>query len=126
VVDIEQTSDGAATARKFTTETLARWSATTSPGELELLVSEIVTNAIVHGSPPICLRLTHLGDEVLAEVDDGSAGNLRRRRPEPGEENGRGLRILKMLARRSGVSHGPNGKTVWCTVPVAPMVDTGG
>jgi hypothetical protein len=71
------------------------------------------------------LSLTHLGDEVLVEVDDGFARTPYRRRPGPDEEHGRGLRILAMLARRSGVSVGPNGKTVWCTVPVAPSPPTG-
>ena len=50
-------------------------------------MSELVTNAIVHGCPPVRLRLTHLGDEVLVEVDDGFAHPPRRQRPEPGEEH---------------------------------------
>src|SRR5664280_377291 len=124
-IHIEATTDGAAIARRFTSETVATWSIRAAPGDLELLVSELVTNAIIHGSPPICLRLTHLGDEVLVEVDDGFPQNLHRRRPGVGEEHGRGLRILSMLARRSGVSLGPHGKTVWCTVPVAPAVEAG-
>jgi serine phosphatase RsbU (regulator of sigma subunit)/anti-sigma regulatory factor (Ser/Thr protein kinase) len=109
---------GAASARRFTAETLARWSPVPAPGDLELLVSELVTNAIVHGRPPVRLRLTHLGDAVLVEVDDGWAQAPHRRRPEPDEAHGRGLHIMAMLARRSGVSLGLTGKTVWCTVPV--------
>ena len=101
---VEPDLTGAAFARRFTSETVARWSPAPAPGDLELLVSELVTNAIVHGRPPIRLRLTHLGDEVLVEVDDGSTHTPRRRRPEPKEEHGRGLHIMAMLARRSGVS----------------------
>jgi signal transduction histidine kinase/CheY-like chemotaxis protein len=124
---VEPVLAGAASAREFTTETVTRWSPAPAPvpGDLELLVSELVTNAILHGRPPVRLSLTHLGDEVLVEVDDGFARTPYRRRPGPDEEHGRGLRILAMLARRSGVSVGPNGKTVWCTVPVAPSPPTG-
>ncbi len=119
-------SDGAFIARRFATETAAGWGARTEPGDLELLVSELVTNAIVHGTPPVCLRLTLLGDEVLIEVDDGLPQTPRRRHPGTEEENGRGLRILAMLASRSGIAIGPRGKTVWCTVPVIPAVGGGG
>jgi signal transduction histidine kinase/FixJ family two-component response regulator len=117
---IEPNLNGAAFARRFTADSVAGWSSAPAPGDLELLVSELVTNAIVHGRPPVRLRLTHLGDEVLVEVDDGFAHPPRRQRPEPGEEHGRGLHIMAMIARRSGVAPGPDGKTAWCTVPVVP------
>jgi serine phosphatase RsbU (regulator of sigma subunit)/anti-sigma regulatory factor (Ser/Thr protein kinase) len=123
---IESDLTGADSARQFTSETLSRWSTAPIPGDLELIVSELVTNAIIHGSPPINLRLTHLGDEVLVEVDDGFDHTPHRRRPEPDEEHGRGLHIMTMLARRSGVSVGPEGKTVWCTIPALPSPLRGG
>ncbi len=109
---------GLSSARRFTSETIAKWSMAPGPPDLVLLVSELVTNAIVHGLPPIRLRLTHLGDELLIEVDDGFAHVPHRRRPDPEEETGRGLHIMAMLAHRSGVSLRPNGKTVWCSLPV--------
>ena len=117
---VEPNLTGVASARAFTSELAAQWSPSPAPGVLELLVSELVTNAIVYGRPPVCLRLTHLGDEVLIEVEDGSPHAPHRRRPALEEEHGRGLHIMAMLARRSGVSLEPNGKTVWCTVPSLP------
>ena len=117
---------GPAYARRFASETVARWAPAPAPapGDLELLVSELVTNAIVHGRPPVSLRLTHLGDDVLVEVDDTFAHTPHRRHPNPDEEHGRGLHIMAMVARRSGVSLRPNGKTVWCTVAVVPSTAT--
>jgi anti-sigma regulatory factor (Ser/Thr protein kinase) len=102
---------------------VAGWPTAPRAGELELLVSELVTNAIVHGRPPVSVRLTHVGDEVLVEVEDGSPGTPHRRRPDADEEHGRGLGILATLARRYGVTDGPSGKTVWCTVPVVPQLE---
>ena len=118
---IESQASGVVAARCFTAETFDRWSAPSVPGDLELLVSELVTNAVVHGSPPIRLRLTRLGDEVLIEVDDGSLDSPHRRHPGQDEEHGRGLHILNRLARRWGVSRRPDGKTVWCAVAVSPV-----
>jgi signal transduction histidine kinase/serine phosphatase RsbU (regulator of sigma subunit)/anti-sigma regulatory factor (Ser/Thr protein kinase) len=117
---IEPDLTGAATARRFASETVSRWPSRPARGELDLLVSELVTNAVVHGSPPIRLRLTHLGDEVLVEVEDSVAYTPHRRHPGTEDEHGRGLRILAMLARRWGVSRSQDGKTVWCTLAVLP------
>ena len=109
---------GPASARRFATEAAAGWTPHPVTGDLELLVSELVTNAIVHGDPPVRLRLTHLGYEVLIEVDDGAATPPRRRRATAADAHGRGLHTMAMLAVRSGVSVQSGGKTVWCTVPV--------
>jgi anti-sigma regulatory factor (Ser/Thr protein kinase) len=117
---IEPEPTGAAVARRFTSEAVAAWSPRPAPGDLELVVSELVTNAIVHGRPPIHLRLSRLGDEVLVEVEDASDHSPHRRPPGRYDEHGRGLQIVSMLARRWAVSWAPGGKTVWCTVPVRP------
>jgi signal transduction histidine kinase/serine phosphatase RsbU (regulator of sigma subunit) len=117
---------GAAAARRFTARTLARWSVESARDDVELLVSELATNAIVYGQPPVTLRLTHLGDEILVEVGDGSTETPHRRRPAPEEDHGRGLQVMAMLARRSGVSVGRDGKTVWATVPLLPSLVGGG
>jgi serine phosphatase RsbU (regulator of sigma subunit) len=115
-------AEAPAAARRFSNETMAGWAPAPAPapGDLDLVVSELVTNAIIHGRPPTCLRLTHLGDEILVEVEDGSAFAPRLQHPRPHDEHGRGLRITAALARRSGVSLSPTGKTVWCTLRVVP------
>ncbi|MEO3973166.1 ATP-binding protein [Streptomyces sp. CAU 1734] len=83
---------------------------------VELLVSEIVTNAIAHGGGgdvTFRLALDPLG-EVRIEVDDHTPGGVPEvRYPGPDEESGRGMQIVALLAR----SWGRKGSCTWCTVP---------
>jgi anti-sigma regulatory factor (Ser/Thr protein kinase) len=113
---LEPDHTGAAAARRFASDAIAAWSPAPAPDELVLVVSEMATNAIVHARPPLRLRLTHLGDEVLVELADGVRVAPYRRHPMPCDERGRGLQIMAALALRSGVSVDAHGKTVWCTV----------
>lgn len=87
---------------------------------LILLVSELVTNAVVHTGCPAVLRL------LLSGVRDGSAGTVRlevvdtcARPPVPrcaegGDTNGRGLALVEGLADRWGWSSEGVGKRIWC------------
>jgi anti-sigma regulatory factor (Ser/Thr protein kinase) len=85
---------------------------------VELLTSELVTNAIVHArsSPELVVRLTH--ERVRVEVHDFSSAVPVRRDIDPYETSGRGLAIVDELARDWGVEHVPRGKRVWFEVPV--------
>lgn len=84
---------------------------------VELLTSEVVTNAIVHAdaAPSLVVRLTQ--GRVRVEVHDHHAGVPVRRRPDPLAVSGRGMEIVDRLAREWGVEHVPNGKRVWFEVP---------
>ena len=113
---LESDNTGAATARRFASEVAERWSSPPALDDLTLLVSEMATNAILHAKPPVTLRLTHLGDEVLIEISDGSASGPTRKQPQPYDEHGRGLQIMTVVARRWGVITEDNGKTVWATL----------
>lgn len=83
--------------------------------ELELITSELVTNAFVHARPPIDLRLRHTAHEVVLEVQDRAVLRPRRRRPDDDDEHGRGLNIVEVLATDWGTRSSESGKTVWCT-----------
>ena len=102
-------------ARAFVDTRLAAWDA---PGALVrdavLLVSELVSNAILHGRPPIELRLRRTAEHVLVEVDDGATVLPRKLRPTPDDEHGRGLLIASLLADRWGTRPLRDGKSVWC------------
>lgn len=81
-----------------------------------LLVSEVVTNALVHGSG--CIRLTALLGERLLRVgvqDDGE-DQPHVRRPAETDEGGRGLAMLDLLSAAWGVERHHRGKTVWFVV----------
>jgi anti-sigma regulatory factor (Ser/Thr protein kinase) len=80
-----------------------------------LLVSELVTNAILHGTPPVRLSLRLDRDRLRVEVTDSSPALPELTRPEPDQIGGRGLQIVQLLAARWGASSSSRrlGKTVW-------------
>jgi len=83
----------------------------------QLLVSELVTNAVVHGKAPIGLRISRNEDMVRVEISDAGAQTpqLIQPGPDPHAEAGRGLFLLDALANAWGTipasRHGP--KTTW-------------
>ena len=95
---------------------MLRWGGTRSIPEIIdtaiLLVSELATNAIVHATSTIRLRVG-VGDEIRVEVRDASddAPVVGDRRPE--RESGRGLAIVATLADSWDWSPRPSGKVVW-------------
>ncbi|WNM31721.1 SpoIIE family protein phosphatase [Streptomyces sp. Li-HN-5-11] len=78
----------------------------------ELVVSELVTNAIRYADGPIHLRM--IKDEVLIwEVSDGSSTSPHLRRARVFDEGGRGLFLVAELTRRWGTRYSRTGKTIW-------------
>lgn len=106
-------------AREFAATTLRSWAL---PDELVddvvLLVSELVTNAVVHGRPPIEMRLRRAARQVVLEVFDGATFLPRRLRPSLEDEHGRGLQLVALLAERWGTRPTQEGKSVWCMFPL--------
>jgi anti-sigma regulatory factor (Ser/Thr protein kinase) len=80
-----------------------------------LLVSELATNAIRHGSPPVRLSLRLHDDRLRVEVTDSSPTLPQVGHPGPDQTGGRGLQIVQQLAARwgSSASRSRLGKTVW-------------
>ncbi|MGC9671197.1 SpoIIE family protein phosphatase [Planosporangium sp. 12N6] len=112
-------------ARQFATDTLADWGIPRSRArEIVLLVSELVTNAVVYGRPPIELRIRRTGGHVVLEVYDAAPFLPRKLRPTPEDEHGRGLQLVAHLADRWGTRPTPHGKAVWCvfSTPAADAV----
>ncbi|MGH9015164.1 MAG: ATP-binding protein [Acidimicrobiia bacterium] len=77
-----------------------------------LLVSELVTNAVVHAACDVRLRVTP-GSPVRVEVRDENAEPPQARGREPLEVGGFGLVIVESVASRWGVEPQPTGKVVW-------------
>jgi serine phosphatase RsbU (regulator of sigma subunit)/anti-sigma regulatory factor (Ser/Thr protein kinase) len=91
---------------------LAAWGLEELAFSTELLVSELVTNAIRHARPPIQLRM--ILDHVLScEVSDASMAAPHHRRADRYDEGGRGLTLVARLASRWGTRYTRTGKTIW-------------
>jgi anti-sigma regulatory factor (Ser/Thr protein kinase) len=87
----------------------------------ELIVSELLTNAIRHAEPPIQLRMI-LDDTLSCEVSDGSSTAPHLRRADRYDEGGRGLLLVSQLTERWGSRHTRTGKTIWAQQPLAPRL----
>ncbi|MFF8437868.1 SAV_2336 N-terminal domain-related protein [Streptomyces bacillaris] len=101
-------------ARRRVRETLARWELDDLVEIIELLVSEVVTNAARHSSRPVTLRLFRT-DVLRCEVGDDSPRLPRLQRPwdDADATDGMGLYLLEKLSRRWGVTRLSAGKVVW-------------
>ncbi|WP_375500150.1 SpoIIE family protein phosphatase [uncultured Jatrophihabitans sp.] len=82
--------------------------------DVRLIVSELVTNAVLHGEPPVQLRVRKGGRRLLIEVYDSAVSSPQLRRAAPNDNHGRGLLIVSMLSQRWGTRPTPSGKSVWC------------
>ncbi|HZF89142.1 SpoIIE family protein phosphatase [Streptomyces sp.] len=78
----------------------------------ELIVSELITNAIRYADPPIRLRLLR-DSRLTCEVADGSSTAPRLRHPRSTDEGGRGLFLVAQLTHRWGARYTPDGKIIW-------------
>ncbi len=91
--------------------------------EALLVISELVTNAVQHGQPPLSLRVVMMTDEMRIEVADGGPAAPRPRTPPVEQAGGRGLDIVSQLSSEWGWRRSASGKTVWCCMPLGPSGD---
>ncbi|MFC3686977.1 SpoIIE family protein phosphatase [Aquipuribacter hungaricus] len=83
-----------------------------------LLLSELVTNALVHGRPPVHVRVRRGPTALALEVHDSAQTMPRRGDPDDSDEHGRGLQLVSAMSARWGTRPTMVGKAVWCTVPL--------
>lgn len=99
-------------ARRLVRRALERWGLDDLSDSVELLVSEVVTNAVRYAERPVTLRLLRT-DVLRCEVGDDSPQLPRQRRARDTDEGGRGLFLVNRLARRWGATRLSTGKVVW-------------
>jgi len=105
-------------ARRFVDEVLGRWQCGPVLDDVQLLVSELVTNAVVHAGSEVEVAVRLLTDAVRIEVVDRAPGApLRPAAPAEGDESGRGLLLVETIASAWGVESIAGGKSVWFEVP---------
>ncbi|WP_340376401.1 SpoIIE family protein phosphatase [Streptomyces sp. SS7] len=110
-------------AREYARTRLLSWDLEPLVDTTELLVSELVTNALRYGEGEIRLRLL-LDRTLVCEVWDAGLVQPRRRRARDTDEGGRGLQLVGLLSAAWGSRRTPRGKTVWFELPL-PDGETG-
>ncbi|WP_407287339.1 SpoIIE family protein phosphatase [Streptomyces sp. BP-8] len=114
IADREVPSDPAAVAdaRAEITRQLTQWGLAEAAFTTELIVSELITNAIRHATGPIRVRLL-LDSTLICEVSDTSSTAPHLRYAAAEDEGGRGLFLVAQLAQRWGTRYTPGGKIIW-------------
>lgn len=84
--------------------------------DLTLIVSELVTNAVRHGEPPVRVTVSADDRTVTVTVVDGSPSGPVPRSAGTEAESGRGLLLIDLLAAEHGVKPEPPGKAVWAAL----------
>lgn len=119
-LDLEHSVQAPRHARRFVTSALTAWGALNGSIErAELLVSELVSNAVLHATGPIRLVVEEIegGRAFRIEVANSGAGEPRIRYAGPTDLSGRGLQLVDDLARGWGSSTTAGETSVWFEVP---------
>ncbi|MEW2611775.1 SpoIIE family protein phosphatase [Streptomyces sp. NPDC047880] len=111
-----------AEARRTATGQLAHWGLEDLAFTTELVVSELVTNAIRYATGSIRLRLIR-ERALVCEVLDGGATAPHLRHPRTTDEGGRGLLLVSQLTQRWGTRFVPEGKVIWAEQSLADLPD---
>ncbi|MBT2444500.1 SpoIIE family protein phosphatase [Streptomyces sp. ISL-36] len=112
VWDLPKEGPAASVARGLVTGQLAAWGLAELADVCELVVSELVGNALRYGNGPGQLRLMR-GERLIVEVSDTGPDLPQIQHAELSDEGGRGLQLINMLCRRWGSCRTVTGKVVW-------------
>ncbi|MDR3036022.1 MAG: SpoIIE family protein phosphatase, partial [Kitasatospora sp.] len=112
-------SDPAAVARvrNACAAQLAGWGLEEISFGTELILSELITNAVRHGTPPIRVRML-LDTSLVCEVSDGSSTAPHLRWAADTDEGGRGIFLVARVAHRWGTRYTDTGKVIWSEQPL--------
>ncbi|QPP05273.1 SpoIIE family protein phosphatase [Streptomyces bathyalis] len=99
-------------ARALASHCLDQWDLSDAAFNVELIVSELVTNAIRHASGPLRLRLIR-HTALICEVYDASSTSPRLHHARTTDEGGRGLFLVAQIAERWGTRYTGEGKIIW-------------
>nr|WP_317453385.1 SpoIIE family protein phosphatase [Streptomyces sp. CBMA291] len=96
---------------------LSEWGLDRLAFTAELILSELITNAVRYGAEPIRVRLLH-DRTLICEVSDGSSTSPHLRHAAATDEGGRGLYLVAQYAERWGTRYERRGKTIWAELRV--------
>src|SRR5215213_8749857 len=107
----------AAAGRQFVTEVCGHWGLQALAEPAALVVSELVTNAVVHANTALELRVELRGSRLQVAVHDQDPDLVGLLAAKDGTDRGLGLQIVDQVAKAWGArQEGAGGKTVWCTL----------
>lgn len=109
-------------ARRFLARQCDAWACEIPLAEAEVVISELVTNAVVHASTAVEVRLVLVDGMLRIEVADHGGGLPDVRAPSPGDAHGRGLVLVNGLSSAWGVEPLADGKCVWAELSVPEPV----
>ncbi|GGS00970.1 histidine kinase [Streptomyces humidus] len=110
--DVQPDPAAVAGVRAMATDKLDEWGLSELGFSTELVLSELVTNAVRYGCGPIHMRLIH-DRALICEVTDGSSTSPHLRYATTTDEGGRGLFLVSQLTERWGTRYTPQGKVIW-------------
>jgi anti-sigma regulatory factor (Ser/Thr protein kinase) len=109
----ETVPSSVARLRRFAVDACRLSASSVDADTVALLVSEVATNALVHGAGEVRVRVVPKPAGVRIEVADGSASMPRRRQATSVDEGGRGIALVEALSTAWGAEADDDGKTVW-------------
>ncbi|WP_432168245.1 ATP-binding protein [Streptomyces sp. bgisy031] len=101
-------------ARRLVSAQLSHWNLEDLTDTAELMVSELVTNALRHTRGPLRLNLQLRDSRLRCEVEDTDPTGPVRRVVDTDAEDGRGTELLDLLTEAWGSTRTATGKTTWC------------
>lgn len=109
-------------ARRFVEGILQGWGRAELLDTVTLLVSELVTNAVLHAGSEVELLVSLVSDRLRVDVVDRSPCVPRRRETDEDDQTGRGSSLVELLATSWGISGRPDGKSVWFEIALPTAV----
>ncbi len=110
--DVPRDPSAVSPVRRACARKLEEWGLEDIGFGTELILSELITNAVRYGVEPIHVRLL-LTQTLVCEVSDGTSTAPHIRRAKDTDEGGRGLFLVAQYAERWGTRYSPRGKTIW-------------
>ena len=118
LIRLEPDGSSVAAARRFAHDCLTRWQLEKQADNVELVVTELVTNAIRHGRGPVTLSIGRRLKRIVVQVQDPSPEQPAPDQPDVLADSGRGLLLVEELAADWGSTPTDGGKRVWAELPL--------
>lgn len=118
VLDADSEVIAGSRARELLRKALGEWGLSAIHEDAELVVTELVTNAVIHGGSTFRLQLSRTAAALRIEVVDDGAGTPEPRPQDDEAEGGRGIMLVDAMSSSWGVEDVPQGKLVWAEIAI--------